>query len=87
MDDKKEIIRIIDSLSSSIKKIESDKNQLFIILWVGLGFLFSILSEELLSSWVAAIVIAGTYAYGFYKRNDLKNLHDAKSGYLKKLNS
>jgi hypothetical protein len=87
MDDKKEIIRIIDNLSSSIEKIESDKNQLFIILWVGLGFLFSILSEELLSSWVAAITIAGTYAYGFYKKNELKSLHDSKSEYLKKLNS
>lgn len=86
MEDKNEIIRISNNLSSSIEKIEKDKNELFIILWIGLGFLFSVLWEELLVSWIAAITIAAVYAYGFYKKDELNNLKKSKRYYLQILN-
>lgn len=68
MDDKIDTARTILNINSSIGKIEKDKNELFIILWIGLGFLFSVLREELLVSWIAAITIAAVYAYGFIKK-------------------
>ncbi len=86
MEDKNEIIRISNNLSSSIEQIEKDKNELFIILWVGLGFLFSVLWEELLVSWIAAVTIAAVYAHGFYKKDELNNLKKSKSYYLQILN-
>lgn len=78
MDDKMDTARTILSITSSIEKIEKDKNELFIILWIGLGFLFSVLREELLVSWIAAITIAAVYAYGFYKKDELNNLKKIK---------
>lgn len=86
MDDKIDTARTILNINSSIGKIEKDKNELFIILWIGLGFLFSVLREELLVSWIAAITIAAVYAYGFYKKDELNNLKKSKSYYLQILN-
>ena len=86
MDDKMDTARTILNITSSIEKIEKDKNELFIILWIGLGFLFSVLREELLVSWIAAIIIAAVYAYGFYKKDELNNLKKSKSYYLQILN-
>lgn len=86
MDDKTDTARTILNINSSIGKIEKDKNELFIILWIGLGFLFSVLREELLVSWIAAITIAAVYAYGFYKKDELNNLKKSKSYYLQILN-
>lgn len=86
MDDKMDTARTILNINSSIEKIEKDKNELFIILWIGLGFLFSVLREELLVSWIAAITIAAVYAYGFYKKDELNNLNKSKSYYLQILN-
>ncbi|MDN3390151.1 hypothetical protein [Pseudoalteromonas sp. APC 3691] len=67
MDDKMNTARTILNITSSIEKIRKDKNEFFIILWIGLGF-FSVLKEELLVSWIAANIIAAVYAYGFYKK-------------------
>lgn len=86
MDDKMDTARTILNINSSIEKIEKDKNELFIILWIGLGFLFSVLREELLVNWIAAITIAAVYAHGFYKKNELNNLKKSKSYYLQILN-
>ncbi|MFT6788913.1 MAG: hypothetical protein ACJAVX_002279 [Pseudoalteromonas rhizosphaerae] len=87
MDDKMETTTTILNITASIEKIEKDKNELFIILWVGLGFLFSVLREELLVSWIAAITIAAVYAHGFYKKDELNNLKKSKSYYFQMLNS
>lgn len=86
MEDKMGTARTILNINSSIEKIEKDKNELFIILWIGLGFLFSILREELLISWIAAVTIAAVYAHGFYKKDELNNLKKSKSYYLQILN-
>ncbi|MBH0057305.1 hypothetical protein I6F65_10045 [Pseudoalteromonas sp. SWXJZ94C] len=86
MDDKMDTARTILNITSSIEKIEKDKNELFIILWIGLGFLFSVLMEKFLVSWIVAITIAAVYAYGFYKKDELNNLKKSKSYYLQILN-
>ena len=86
MDDKMDTARNILNITSSIEKIEKDKNELFIILWIGLGFLFSVLREELLVSWIAAVTTATVYAYGFYKKSELNSLKELKSHYLQILN-
>jgi|GEM_PF-2239197 len=51
------------------EKLASERLQLFLILWFGLGFLFSAMSDKVsYYHWLAAIVISGIYSYGFYKK-------------------
>jgi hypothetical protein len=50
-------------------KVKAERSQLFIILWIGLGVMFSALSDKLsVMHWIIALIISGVYSFGFYKK-------------------
>jgi len=63
-------------IASEIEKIENERNTIFIILWVGIGILFSALLDSLIFAWVLAIVISAIYSKLLHKRNELKKLRE-----------
>lgn len=63
-------------IASQIEKIESERNAIFIILWVGIGILFSALLDSLVFAWTLAIVISAIYSKLLHKRNELKKLRE-----------
>lgn len=63
-------------IASEIEKIENERNTIFIILWVGIGVLFSALLDSTVLAWVLAIVISAIYSKLLHKRSELKNLKE-----------
>ena len=63
-------------IASKIEKIENERNTIFIILWVGIGILFSALLDSSVFAWVLAIVISAIYSKLLHKRSELKNLKE-----------
>lgn len=50
------------------KKIEDEKATLFGILWVGLGGLFAVLFDDVITGGLTGLICAGVYAFGLHGR-------------------
>ncbi len=62
-------LKRISQLSKLKQKNANDRNQLFIMSWVGLGVILSLLMEtNIVLAWVISTLVSAVYSYGFYKK-------------------
>ncbi len=51
------------------ERLAAERNQLFIILWIGIGLLLSAMADDVsYYHWLAALIASGLYSFIIYKR-------------------